>query len=437
MSARLEVLTGARTGLVFPLSSDVVTIGRGSECHLRLDPDQDLHVSGRHVALRRDGDGWTAEDLGSLNGTRLNDVALAAPTALGDGDRIALGDGGPVLVFRTAAADALAPRRLTLAVTLGGVALAVGLGAFLYADGTARRSWSAERGRMQQRLDSLQREGERTQAALRGQVSGLGAALQASRGDVQRLRQDLEHAGTGGDPERTARLRERLQAAGAVLRRQQLAAGLDFAAIEKANRHAVATIYVEDVDGGVSTATAFAVRPDGVLLTNRHVVKGVDGRHQPRRIAIQFTDSEQIWPARLLATSETADVAAVAVDNILGRVPVIHGFNLRADTLAADAPVAMIGFPMGGQTPQLADGEKHMVEPILGAGSLRSAGGQVLQVRGYGAAGASGTPIFDESGDVVGVLFGGRQEEAGQMLYAVPAAAAARLLAELPPVSSR
>ena len=48
---RLEVVRGARAGLVVPLAGEVVTAGRGSECHLRLDPDADLQASGRHAAF--------------------------------------------------------------------------------------------------------------------------------------------------------------------------------------------------------------------------------------------------------------------------------------------------------------------------------------------------------------------------------------------------
>src|SRR5690606_11852725 len=109
--------------------------------------------------------------------------------------------------------------------------------------------------------------------------------------------------------------------------------GLDFPAIQQRNRHAVARIFVEYANGEVATATAFAVRDDATLITSRHIMVDSEGAIQPRRIAIQFSDSEQVWPARLLAVSD-ADLALVKVDNIVGAVPTVHALNRRPDTLA-------------------------------------------------------------------------------------------------------
>jgi hypothetical protein len=57
----------------------------------------------------------------------------------------------------------------------------------------------------------------------------------------------------------------------------------------------------------------------------------------------------------------------------------------------------------------------------------------VLEVQGLGAAGASGSPILDASGTVVGVLYGGRVEHGVQVLSGVPARAAAAFLASSSP----
>ncbi|HEX9106706.1 MAG TPA: trypsin-like peptidase domain-containing protein, partial [Longimicrobiales bacterium] len=198
---------------------------------------------------------------------------------------------------------------------------------------------------------------------------------------------------------------------------------------QRANRRATAVIYVEYEDGSVATATAFAVQSEGVLLTNRHAVLGADGQHRPRRIALQFCDSEQIFPARLLATADAADLAAVAVEKLEGTIPVVRGLNVRADTLPAEAPVALIGFPLGGDQPLPGlGGGAAVVRPIVGAGVVRALRSDRLELTGYGAEGASGSPIFDGAGEVVGILYGGTESASGQTLYAVPASVAARLL---------
>ncbi len=213
------------------------------------------------------------------------------------------------------------------------------------------------------------------------------------------------------------------------MRDRQAAAGLDFSAIQQRNRHAVARIYVETGDGEVVTATAFAIRPDATLVTSRHVLNDADGQVRPRRIAIQFADSEQIWPARLLALSE-ADLAIVKVDNILGEVPIVRGLNLRADTIPTGAPVAMIGFP--GVSSAGEEQGSGPARPLLTAGVIRVAAGAELQVQGYGSVGASGSPIFDSQGEVIGVVFGGRADADGHLVFGVPALSVSRLVGGLP-----
>ncbi len=70
------------------------------------------------------------------------------------------------------------------------------------------------------------------------------------------------------------------------------------------------------------------------LLTSRHVVGGPSGTQTPLRLAVQFADSRQVWPARVLASSSSDDIAVLKVDNIVGEVPTILGFNQRIEARA-------------------------------------------------------------------------------------------------------
>src|SRR5579884_1965900 len=64
------------------------TLGRGNvEIHL-----DDPFASSRHARISREGHVFVLEDLGSTNGTYLNDEPLNGPQPLHPGDRIRIGD---------------------------------------------------------------------------------------------------------------------------------------------------------------------------------------------------------------------------------------------------------------------------------------------------------------------------------------------------------
>jgi S1-C subfamily serine protease len=210
-------------------------------------------------------------------------------------------------------------------------------------------------------------------------------------------------------------------------------ARLDLLEVLRLNRHAVALVWVENEFGEVSTGTAFAVRPDATLVTSRHVVAGEDGSLHPRRLAIQFSDSDQVWPARILTISTDEDLAIVKVDNILGDVPVARTFNTRPDTLEEGSIIASIGFPVGrNPSPRAAGVGDTFASPLLSAGVLLSTTSGRIEFQGYGAAGASGSPVFDANGSVIAVLSGGFSNEDPPRVVGVPFSAVAELLAELP-----
>jgi S1-C subfamily serine protease len=456
LDARLRILSGTRGGEVFLASQRTIAVGRHAESDLRFDPDLERAVSARHALLFQENGGWHIRDLGSKNGTLVNGRPIAHETPLRDGDRIAFGTEGPTAEFRTSAGRAAPARgaapgggveepstverirlQLRQRTRLFGVAaaglvllLAGAIGASLSLGERQRAAWNQERESMRLQIDSIQWAGAQAVNDLERQLEGLEAALSRSDDQIRALELSLRRAESSGTESDVRSLRRQLEAASTTRQGQQRAATLDFRALQARSRPAVAMIYAELASGEVVTGTAFAVRADATLLTSRHVVAGADGRGRPRRIAIQFSDSEQVWPARLLAVSGDSDLAIVKVDNILGSVPVVRALNLRADTLAAGAPVAMIGFPRGGDAPP--EGTRTVVSPLLSPGVLRSVAAERVEVQGYGAVGASGSPILDANGEVIAVVFGGRGGESEHTVFGVPAAAVARLLAALP-----
>ncbi len=67
----------------------ITTIGRHSHNSIVLD---DAYISGEHALLSWRDSQWWLEDLGSRNGTRLNDIDLTDPVVISAGDVISIGE---------------------------------------------------------------------------------------------------------------------------------------------------------------------------------------------------------------------------------------------------------------------------------------------------------------------------------------------------------
>jgi pSer/pThr/pTyr-binding forkhead associated (FHA) protein len=67
---------------------DPAEIGRGDRCAIRL---QDTYVSQVHARLYGKNGAWYVEDLGSTNGTLLNDRRVEAPVEVHAGDVLKIG----------------------------------------------------------------------------------------------------------------------------------------------------------------------------------------------------------------------------------------------------------------------------------------------------------------------------------------------------------
>jgi FHA domain len=83
----VERAPGHETGVAYDLLNGA-TLGRGN-VEIRLD---DPFASSRHAQITRQGHSVVIEDLGSTNGTYLNEEPLSGPQPLHPGDRIRIGD---------------------------------------------------------------------------------------------------------------------------------------------------------------------------------------------------------------------------------------------------------------------------------------------------------------------------------------------------------
>ncbi len=83
----IKVTHGAQAGQVVPLTGEVL-IGRAPESNLVLDDD---YVSTKHARISLGPTGYVLEDLGSTNGTYVNNERIAVPTSFGIGDTLRIG----------------------------------------------------------------------------------------------------------------------------------------------------------------------------------------------------------------------------------------------------------------------------------------------------------------------------------------------------------
>ncbi|MCH7687415.1 MAG: FHA domain-containing protein, partial [Planctomycetes bacterium] len=89
LHAMLKIVGGKHNGDVVSLITEKFLIGREQDCHLR--PNSEL-VSRHHCVFTLDEYALRIRDLGSTNGTLVNDEKLEWEITLKSGDRVRVGD---------------------------------------------------------------------------------------------------------------------------------------------------------------------------------------------------------------------------------------------------------------------------------------------------------------------------------------------------------
>ena len=85
----LVIRRGPMLNQMFRLDKSIVSLGREAVNDILID---DPEVSRYHLRLLKQGEVYLLEDLGSVNGARVNGLRIAGRTRLNDGDAITLGD---------------------------------------------------------------------------------------------------------------------------------------------------------------------------------------------------------------------------------------------------------------------------------------------------------------------------------------------------------
>ena len=444
MRITLTVTAGARTGVTKQFDQAYIGLGRHPQSDLQFHPEKDLDVSTRHAAILKSGDTWQIRDLGSANGTFVNGEKLTADRQLHTGDQVSLGQKGAVLTVEVAgeAAPAAAVTRLAggapgahaggttqriraevakqtqslrrATLVLFGLLILVA-GGYFWQKATYEKRIAQQRDEMLRQLDSLQQAFHSVQV----RFAGMQGALDSAQRVTQQLRGQIE---AGGDPTALAELRRQLTQA--ITRQTGLsaAAGLDGRHVDSVAGNAVALVFVRFPGNHVFTGTAFAVKTDAsgsYLVTNRHVVTSESGE-DPIDIGVMFNHSAQNFRATLVRRHPEADVDLALIRvTVRGGTDVVPGISDEDPIVGM--PIATIGFPNGVDLEGFADLRRTGAAATLTAGTISRLAHDLVQIDGYGATGASGSPILDPHGHVVGVLYGGQRDTGGRIVYAEPA----------------
>ena len=277
--------------------------------------------------------------------------------------------------------------------------------------------------RLRQQNDSLAAEYTARVASLSTRVAGLDSSLTAAREESESLQAALARAGHG---EGAAAIASQLSLS-ENNRRVMLTAAMNYPTIFKASGPAVTLIAVEWPDGRSFSGTGFGVDPSGLVVTNRHLVADSNG-HFPKRVAVIYSDTKIWLHAHVVRVSADADLALVQIEGP-GTFPVVAGIARSTQNAPVGSPVAIIGYPLGTETPMEGSGTQITARSTLAAGTISKHLEDVIQMDASAWEGSSGSPVFAIDGSVIGIVYGGAREAAGRIVYAVPAEKLAPLLA--------
>ncbi len=283
-------------------------------------------------------------------------------------------------------------------------------------------------------IEALTTQLDQTRAATSTEARALTSALRHLRAELAQALEDSQHSFIA--------IAQRNQGAVVLLHHMYQAVSQETGRpIQIIGENADGSpIFGEDGEGipAILTAqgTGFVVDPQGTILTIRHIVEPWQGDERFRRLGFSgktleltatFADTDRALPVRVLQVSQDVDAASLRVEPFHG-MRVIESIAPDLSKLRQGQRITIIEFPT---TTEDGRAITSLTTGVISKVSLDKG----IQFDAAVNPGSSGGPIFNEQGEVIGVVYGiGVGHEGGRLhgvYYGVPIQFALTLVAEV------
>ena len=366
MRATFTYLIGPQKGERAEFDSTAISIGRAANNMLCLG-DGARRVSSHHAEVFRRGNQYLLRDLGSTNGTMINGRRVVV-SELNPDDMIEFGAGGPLLRFGV---DHPEDHIQTISTKM---------------PGTGRDRSTADLRDAMSEPPSV--PGPKANATL---IAALAAAMVL--GGLAGIFASSRFRPNESESMSYAEIAERSGPTVVLLR---------------------AEFELLDSSGQVTTTEArtgsgFIVSSDGLIITNRHLVR--DWEYSSSSASGRITKIEAILPRHMveeavpaevykLGPEKAADVAILKLS--LPAQQFVQGFEGDTSNTNPGDEVVVIGYPLGLEL--LHWTRDTTANPSLSTGIVSRVGHDFIQLNLRAYHGNSGGPVLNRKGQVIGIL---------------------------------